>query len=40
MQRPSAANPRCRLNSTNVPGVSITVTPPANANVDSPDRND
>ena len=38
LHRPSAASPRCRLNSTNVPGVAITVTPPASASVHSPAR--
>ncbi len=36
LQRPSGASPRCRLNSTNMPGVAITVTPPASARVHSP----
>ncbi|GDY42844.1 hypothetical protein SANT12839_037260 [Streptomyces antimycoticus] len=31
LQRPSAARPRWRLNSVKVPGVDITVTPPARA---------
>jgi hypothetical protein len=40
LQRPSGANPRCLLNSKNAAGLDITVTPPASANVHSPDRND
>ncbi len=35
---PSAASPRWRLNSTNGPGVAITVTPPARAMSHSPNR--
>ncbi len=31
LQRPSGDSPRWRLNSMNVPGVAITVTPPARA---------
>ena len=38
LQRPSAASPRWRLNSTNIAGVDITVTPPANASEHSPCR--
>jgi hypothetical protein len=38
LQRPSAASPRCRANSTNVRGVAIIVTPPASASVHSPER--
>ena len=38
LQRPSGASPRCRLNSTKVPGVAITVTPPASAREHSPLR--
>ncbi len=38
LHRPSAARPRCRLNSTNPPGVAITMTPPASARVHSPER--
>ena len=40
LQRPSAANPCWRLNSTNTAGVAITVTPPASASVHSPARSD
>ena len=40
LHRPSAASPRCRENSTNVPGDAITVTPPASARPHSPDRSD
>ncbi len=40
LQRPSAASPRWRENSTNVPGVAMTVTPPASASEHSPDRSD
>ncbi|CAM5711466.1 hypothetical protein SFUMM280S_00111 [Streptomyces fumanus] len=36
--RPSAASPRCRLNSTNSPGVGITLTPPTRAIAHSPFR--
>ncbi len=39
LHRPSADRPRCRENSTKVPGVAITVTPPANARSHSPERN-
>ncbi len=38
LQRPSPARPFCRENSMNVPGVAITVTPPASASVHSPLR--
>ena len=38
LHRPSGASPRCRENSTNAPGVAITVTPPASASEHSPDR--
>jgi hypothetical protein len=38
LHRPSAASPRWRLNSTNTPGVAITVTPPASASEHSPCR--
>ncbi|RPK40824.1 hypothetical protein EES37_20615 [Streptomyces sp. ADI91-18] len=38
LHRPSAARPRCRLNSTNAAGVAITVTPPARASEHSPER--
>ncbi len=38
LQRPSAASPRWRLNSTNIPGVDITATPPASASEHSPSR--
>ncbi len=38
LQRPSPARPPCRLNSTNVVGVAITVTPPARARSHSPLR--
>src|ERR1700722_13050639 len=40
LQRPSADNPRIRLNSTKMSGVAFTVTPPANARSHSPERND
>ncbi|GAA3784069.1 hypothetical protein GCM10022379_57950 [Micromonospora maritima] len=40
LHRPSGASPRCRLKSTNVSSVVITVTPPASASTDSPARND
>ncbi len=40
LHRPSADRPRWRLNSTNMPGVDITVTPPARAIVHSPLRSD
>ncbi len=36
--RPSADNPRCRLNSTNMPGLAMTVTPPVRARSQSPVR--
>ncbi len=35
---PSRARPCCRENSANVPGVAITVTPPASARLHSPLR--
>ncbi|GAA3117276.1 hypothetical protein GCM10020254_75130 [Streptomyces goshikiensis] len=38
LQRPSPASPRWRLNSVKVPGVDMTVTPPARARVHSPLR--
>ncbi len=38
LQRPSAASPRWRLNSTKEPGVAITATPPTSARSDSPPR--
>ncbi len=38
LQRPSAANPPCVLNSTNALGVDITVTPPTSASSHSPLR--
>ncbi len=38
LHRPSAASPRCRLKSTNVSGLAITVTPPTSAIEHSPDR--
>ncbi|GAA3226475.1 hypothetical protein GCM10020256_36990 [Streptomyces thermocoprophilus] len=38
LQRPSAASPFCRLNSTNAPGRDISVTPPASAMEHSPRR--
>ncbi|PSK62136.1 hypothetical protein B0E53_05953 [Micromonospora sp. MH33] len=38
LHRPSAASPPCRENSTNRPGVAITVTPPARARSHSPRR--
>ncbi len=40
LQRPSGDSARCRLNSTNIAGEAITVTPPANTKSHSPDRND
>ncbi len=40
LQRPSSASTRCLLNSTNAPGVDITVTPPASASEHSPERSD
>ena len=36
--RPSCARPRWRLNSTNIPGEDMTVTPPASASEHSPAR--
>ncbi|GAB2724965.1 hypothetical protein GCM10010442_53010 [Kitasatospora kifunensis] len=39
-QRPSAASPPCRANSTKVVGLDITVTPPASASEHSPARSD
>ncbi len=38
LHRPSTDRPRWRLNSTNMPGVDITVAPPAKASEHSPDR--
>src|ERR1039457_2471262 len=38
LHRPSSASPPCRVNSVNVPGVAITVTPPASASEHSPPR--
>ncbi len=38
LQRPSKDSPRWRLNSVKVPGVDITVTPPASASEHSPPR--
>src|ERR1700712_1823171 len=38
LHRPSSAIPRCRENSTNSSGVDNTVTPPASASSQSPDR--
>src|SRR3954447_22414187 len=38
LHRPSGASPRCRENSVNAPGLTITVTPPASARSHSPDR--
>ena len=38
LHRPSGDRPRCRQNSTNMPGVAITVTPPASARSHSPER--
>ena len=35
---PVRRQPRCRLNSTNIPGVAITATPPASASEHSPER--
>ena len=40
LHRPSADNPRWRLNSTNSVGVDSTVTPPASASEHSPRRSD
>ena len=40
LHRPSAASPPCTANSTNIPGVAITVTPPARASEHSPGRSD
>ncbi|CNG65298.1 Uncharacterised protein [Mycobacterium tuberculosis] len=40
LQRASAASPPCRANSLNMPGVAITVTPPASAIAHSPLRSD
>ncbi|GAA4011780.1 hypothetical protein GCM10022247_37830 [Allokutzneria multivorans] len=40
MQRPSGDNPPWWPNSTNMPGVDITITPPASANEHSPLRSD
>ncbi len=40
LHRPSGDRPRCRENSTNMPGVDMTVTPPARAKEDSPVRSD
>src|ERR1700752_717069 len=40
LHRPSADNPRMRLNSTKMSGVALTVAPPASARSHSPDRND
>jgi hypothetical protein len=34
------ARPRCRLNPKKTPGEEMTVTPPASARSDSPDRSD
>ncbi|GLY16580.1 hypothetical protein Kisp01_35950 [Kineosporia sp. NBRC 101677] len=38
LQRPSKARPPCRENSAKLPGSAITVTPPARASVQSPER--
>ncbi|GAA3673026.1 hypothetical protein GCM10022420_061900 [Streptomyces iranensis] len=38
LTRPSAASPPCTANSVNIPGVAITVTPPASASEHSPLR--
>ncbi|PSK62141.1 hypothetical protein B0E53_05958 [Micromonospora sp. MH33] len=38
LHRPSVARPRCRENSTNGPGVAITVAPPASARPHSRSR--
>ena len=38
LHRPSGARPRCRANSTNRYGVTMTVTPPASAIEHSPER--
>src|SRR5262249_22759352 len=40
LHRPSADSPRCRAPSTNSPGAGSADTPPANANVHSPERRD
>ncbi len=40
LQRPSAASPRCRENSTKAPGFAMTVAPPASAMEHSPCRSD
>ncbi len=40
MQRPSAARPRWRLNSMNMPGAASTVAPPARASELSPERSE
>ncbi len=39
LQRPSAARPRCSVNSMNEFGVAMIVTPPASAREHSPPRN-
>ncbi len=38
LQRPSCASPPCALKLLNMPGVDMTVTPPASASVHSPRR--
>ncbi len=38
LQRPSGASPPWRLNSTNIPGLDMTVAPPASASEHSPRR--
>ena len=40
LHRPSPASPPCRENPANTAGDAITVTPPASARLDSPDRSD
>ncbi len=40
LQRPSAASPRCLLNSTNMNGRAITDTPPTSASSHSPSRSE
>src|SRR5262249_17852942 len=40
LHRPSADNPRWRLNSMSMPGAAITVAPPASAIEHSPRRSD
>jgi len=40
LHRPSADRPPWREKSAKIPGVAMTVTPPASARVHSPDRSD